>query len=650
MIPDHHALPLTLPQMVEVPEKTKTVALYGRVSTEEQREGQNIDSQIGELERFAASNAWPIAGIYKDEGWSGSVLARPELDRLRDDASKGLFDAVVFNDVDRLARDVTHLGIIKRDLERHGVQVIFRKLPTESSPSYNLMVNILGSFAEFERELIADRTRRGKRYKVEVRKQYVGSHAPFGYRYIRGDKVAHKDGYLEVDPVEAPIVRQMFQWVDSEGLSARKVLQRLNATNTLTRKGGPWAKSSVLRVLRTETYCGTWHFCKYQSCVPEKPVSAGKYRKRLKCSIRQRSKSEWLPVELPEHLRIVDRKVWDRVQDRLNRNITFSPRNEKHAYLLKGLLWCGSCPARYVGDPGHNQFAYRCAARCKRCPSIRETALNETVWNAVVNAILNPDLISTQIQDFERNPDQDQTASVASRNEIEEGLRQLEAEESRLLDVYRLGVISPSQLSRELEKLKPRKASLSERLTILNSLPLTAPTPVIKRTIADYCALLADSIQSFGFAERQELLRSLVTKIVFEGKSVRIRGIIPMSSPSQPNPATEPTEPSGDGRIATTSSTFCDHNSGREIRAAVSEDSPDIHRTPVTGFEFDINAPVTHTFIVNPKGSDGKFVSRKVLLTRLVHLLRVRETAVSFTEGDEHGKEAANCAEANGGL
>src|SRR6185295_12058947 len=143
------------------------VALYARVSTDEQREGQTIDSQVAELERFAAEKGWRTAGVYKDEGWSGSILARPELDRLRDEASRGLFEIVLLNDVDRLARDVSHLGIVKRDLERHGVRLVFRTLPAETSPTYNLMVNILGSFAEFEKELITDRTRRGRRQKVE---------------------------------------------------------------------------------------------------------------------------------------------------------------------------------------------------------------------------------------------------------------------------------------------------------------------------------------------------------------------------------------------------------------------------------------------------------------------------------------------------
>src|SRR3989338_4313481 len=228
----------------------KRVALYARVSSEERREGQTIDSQVSELERFAQQNSWVIEGVYKDEGWSGGMLARPELDRLRDNASKGLFNAVLLNDVDRLARDVAHLGVIKRDLERKGIQVIFRKLPAESSPTHNLMVNILGSFAEFERELISDRTRRGKRHKVEVRQLFLGSIAPYGFRYVRKDRAAGKEGVLEVHSEEAAVVRQMFEWMDKEGLSAHKVVSRLNQIAVLPRKGNPkWAKSSALRIL-----------------------------------------------------------------------------------------------------------------------------------------------------------------------------------------------------------------------------------------------------------------------------------------------------------------------------------------------------------------------------------------------------------------
>lgn len=389
--------------MNTTPAQIKRVALYARVSTEEQKEGQTIDSQIAELERYSKNQGWEVAGVYKDEGWSGPILARPELDRLRDDAAKSLFNIVLVNDVDRLSRDVTHLGIIKRDLERKGVQVIFTKLPAERSPANNLMVNVLGSFAEFERELIADRTRRGRRHKVEVRQQFIGALAPYGFRYIPKDLSKGKEGHLEIAAEEAVVVRQMYEWVDKEGLSARRVVERLNAMRIPPREGGKrWAKSSVLRILRSEVYAGIWHYNKHESCEPLNPVKREKYKRVTRSSNRLRDRSEWLPVTLPQALRIIERSQWQRVQDQLTRNITFSPRNNKHQYLLRGLVWCGECGARFVGDPNHGRFYYRCMAKCKKLPSIWEGELDLVVWAAVEEAILNPSLIAEQMEKLQK--------------------------------------------------------------------------------------------------------------------------------------------------------------------------------------------------------------------------------------------------------
>ena len=83
--------------MEETNQHVQRVAFYCRVSTEEQREGQTIESQIRELEKFAADKGWITTEVYKDDGWSGAILARPSLDRLRDDASRHRFDIVLLN-------------------------------------------------------------------------------------------------------------------------------------------------------------------------------------------------------------------------------------------------------------------------------------------------------------------------------------------------------------------------------------------------------------------------------------------------------------------------------------------------------------------------------------------------------------------------
>lgn len=505
-------------------------ALYARVSTEEQREGQTINSQVSELEHFAREKQWQVVGVYKDDGWSGSLLARPELDRLRDDASKQLFDIVIINDVDRLARDVSHLGIVKRGLEKHGVQVVFRKLPADKSPTYNLMVNILGSFAEFERELILDRTRRGRRHKVEVRQLHIGSIPPYGYRYIHKDKATGKEGHLEVNPEEAVVVKRIFEWVGKEGLSARKVTKRLTDIKATPRKGGGlWGKSSVLRILRCETYTGIWHYNKHELCEPKNLGKSLSYKRSLKCSLRKRDKSEWLPVKLPEHLKIVDRNLWEHTQRQLDRNTSFSSRNSKHNYLLSGLIRCGGCGGRYVGDPCHGRFYYRCFARCKKYSMIREEVINQAVWQAIKEAILNPSIIANQLAKVYRHRTSNSTEVKTEQEEIEAALMALRKEEERILEAYRLNILSPEQLRRECEKLNARKKSLEERRSKLSQIRNAQEFPAIRRSLLDYCKIVAGRLKDFNREQQKRFLQLIVDEIAFEGTQVRIIGILPIS-------------------------------------------------------------------------------------------------------------------------
>lgn len=568
----------------------KQVALYARVSSEEQREGQTIDSQVAELERFAKQSVWEIAMVYKDEGWSGAILARPALDRLRDDASKGIFDAVLINDVDRLARDVTHLGVIKRDLERLGVQVIFCRLPAEKSPTHNLMVNILGSFAEFERELIADRTRRGKRHKVEARKQFLGSIAPYGFRYTRKDRTANNEGILEINHEEAAVVRQIYSWVDHEALSARQVVGLFNRDSIRPRRGSKkWARSSVLRILRGEVYAGVWYYNKHESCEPANPLKNDKYRRSPKSSTRLRLRSEWLPVELPEQLHIIPRHQWERVQRQLDQNLAFSPRNARHKYLLRGLVRCAGCGARYVGEPCHGRFYYRCYARCKKVPTIKEDTLNESVWTALKEAILNPQIIIESVvkhnetRNAEANNRRDEIAQV------EKSTQQLETEESRLFEAYRLGVISAAQLGGELEKLNARRSLMDARIATLNEQAPKLSLPVITQSVSDYCALIANRLEAISSEGKQRLLRLLINEVVFDGSTARIRGVIPSARDAQGTEGScerTASDAFSAGRIATTEIRLHERNPGRENSCSDSMDlDGDPSRLPLS-FEF----------------------------------------------------------------
>jgi site-specific DNA recombinase len=505
-------------QQMTITPRILRVALYARVSSEEQKHGHNIDSQLAELKYFADHNHWPVVGTYLDEAWSGALLARPALDRLRDDAAKKVFDAVLINDVDRLARDVTHLGVIKRDLERSGARVIFRKIPSEGGPTHNLLVNILGSFAEFERELISDRTRRGRRHKVETLQKFIGAIPPYGFRYIPA-KRPDNEGKLLMNVEEAAVVRRIYGWVDEQGYSTRNVVDRLNREGAPTRKGGSlWQKSSVTRILRSRVYCGTWFYNKNYLTVPKRNVVQGHPDGR-KTSIHLRPQDEWIPVKLPQTLRIISDEQWRRVQQQLDRNRCFSPRNSHHVYLLSGLVSCGGCGARFAGNPCHGRFYYRCINRCKGRPMISEGLLDAAVWNAMERALNNPEILARAVEQI-RQP------SVPMHDELKEaqdGLKAIEAEEARILEGYRLSVLTPAQLSNELKLLAARRKVLEspERTLPKSKLP-------VQKSVAEYCKEIRSRLSTLTIETRRRVLQLLLRDVVFDGEMVRISGVIPL--------------------------------------------------------------------------------------------------------------------------
>lgn len=143
-------------------DKDMRFALYARVSTSD----QNCSSQLGELREYVTRRAWESAGEYVDTGWSGAKASRPALDRLMADAAKRKFDGVIVYKIDRFGRSVLHLNQQIASLTSYGIRfiAISQAIDTDqSNPTSRLLLHILASVAEFEREMIRERTLIGVR-------------------------------------------------------------------------------------------------------------------------------------------------------------------------------------------------------------------------------------------------------------------------------------------------------------------------------------------------------------------------------------------------------------------------------------------------------------------------------------------------------
>src|SRR3989454_3281375 len=145
----------------------KTAAIYARVSSDRQKESHTIGSQTSALVEYAQTHGYavPSEWVFQDEGYSGASLVRPGLEALRDLAAQGQITTVLIYSPDRLSRKYAYQVLLGEELSRCGVEVVFLKSPAGSSPEDQLVVQFQGMIAEYERAQIAERRRRGKRYK-----------------------------------------------------------------------------------------------------------------------------------------------------------------------------------------------------------------------------------------------------------------------------------------------------------------------------------------------------------------------------------------------------------------------------------------------------------------------------------------------------
>ena len=241
------------------------VALYTRVSTEDQaREGYSLATQREYLENCAKQHDWVVVydssgNIYVDDGYSAGSTNRPALQRLMRDAKAGRFDCVLFYKLDRFSRNQRDLLNLIEDLESWQVAFKSATEPFDTTTSSGkLMLQQLGSFAEFERARIAERVRPGMERSVKEGKWHGARYAPYGYRYNKGKAL------LELNPKEVRIVKLIYSMYLA-GQSTGRIAAYMFQKGYCTPSGGRFHTQFVGRILKNEIYIGriVWNKKRY---------------------------------------------------------------------------------------------------------------------------------------------------------------------------------------------------------------------------------------------------------------------------------------------------------------------------------------------------------------------------------------------------
>jgi site-specific DNA recombinase len=450
-----------------------TVALYARYSSDNQSVA-SIDDQFRICREHAARENWKVVGTYHDAAISGaSVILRPGVQTLLQDAQRGVFDLVLAEALDRVSRDQADVATLFKHLRFAGVQIV----TLSEGEISELHVGLKGTMNALFLKDLAAKTHRGIRGRVEKGKS--GGGLCYGY-----DVVKHTDadgepirGERTINPIEAEIIRRVFR-VFAAGISPRAIARRLNDDGIPGPDGALWTDSTLrghaargTGLINNELYVGklVWNRRRYV-----KDPTTGKRVSRLN------PREKWITTEVPE-LRIVDDALWQAAKARQGElaikyaNVIIATRaahanrlNGTHRprSLLSGLLVCGCCGGPYAL---RGQDRYTCSNHVMNgsCPNSRTIAretLEARMLDGLRDRLMAPEIAAEAMRAYAEETNrlnrERRTSGDADRRELDKLVRSMK----EIVTLIEDGGGSRA-LATRLRELEAREDELKARLS-----------------------------------------------------------------------------------------------------------------------------------------------------------------------------------------
>ncbi len=539
-------------------------AIYARVSSKRQARDQTIGSQVAALREHAAASRLevPAEWVFLDEGHSGATLVRPGLEALRDLAAQGCLDVVLCYSPDRLARKFAYQALLIEELARCGTRVEFVKGPRGDSPEDQLLVQFQGMFAEYEKAQLMERYRRGKAYRARAGSVNVLGGAPFGYRYIR--KTPESGARYEVIEHEAVLVAEMFRRYADDGATIADLARWLAASGAVTRTGKHrWDRSVVWGMLRNPAYAGRAVFGKTRVIHEQAGLNRiarlqGRATPRA-VKVVDRPREQWTEIAVPA---IVSEDTFARVQQRLEDNKRFAPRNSKlPASLLQGLAACAACGYGYYRTStrttskkiyyyrclGSDDYRYEGGRVCHNKP-VRSDYLDTVVWDHITGLLADPALIRAEIS---KRLEQARTSDPVTRQrrQIEQALAKAGTSITAMIEAYSEQLITIDELRARMPDLRAREANLKSQLGALDT--QAADRDAYLRLADDlegFLARLRGSAAGASTDDRRRVLRLLVKDVLIGPEKITIRHRIPTRQHTSGGSNHDTTDTEGDMR------------------------------------------------------------------------------------------------------
>lgn len=397
--------------------KTRAI-IYARVSTDDQAErGYSLPTQLEAMRDYAAAHGLRVVRELQDD-YSGAKLDRPALDELRAAIERQEADAVIVYAADRLSRNLAHLLILREEFNRAGIELHYvNRGKTEDTAESRLTENIEGVIAEYEREKIRERTRRGKIAKAKAGKWVGAGFVPYGFRKV-GIK---QDSRLEIDEQEARIVRRIFDmYVGQNGYAPtpmRLIARILSQEGVPTpgrgyKIGRGWWSHTIHSIIDRPTCIGIFQF-------------------------------GGVTINFPE-LALIDQETYDAGQKRRARNKELSDRNRKYPYLFTGYGKC-TCGGKLCGSSlgagkGKPRVHYYVCNRKKVYPHlvdckerfIRVEVFEGLIWEWLVSLLTDETKLEKGIREYANSRETDLTKARERLAMIDEMIERADKRIARL--------------------------------------------------------------------------------------------------------------------------------------------------------------------------------------------------------------------------
>lgn len=450
------------------------VAAYCRVSTDDEEQLTSYEAQQNYYtDKIMTNRDWTMAGIFADEGITGtSARKRPEFLRMIRMCKQKKIDIVLTKSISRFARNTVDCLNYIRALRALGIAVIFEKenINTLEADS-EILITMLGAFAQSESESISANVRWGKRQAMREGKAIIQYDRLYAYK--KGD-----DGNPRIIPEQAEVVRSIYNQYLT-GASLRMIKERLESEQILNVAGNPqWTITAIRGILTNEKYCGDVLLQKtyISDCISRKVIR----------------NTGQLPMYLLQnhHDGIVERKTFDAVQTEMARRNAGKSPSKKNAptgltsyaskYALSERLVCGECGTLYRrctwSKGGKKRVVWRCVSRldygtkyCHDSPTLDEEPLQRTILAAINSVMSKKDTLIRQItsaMEMEIAPVPGESMSLADiehrLGELNDRTRKLVAEAAQSED----STVYTSQLREivnEAAELKEKRTFIQER-------------------------------------------------------------------------------------------------------------------------------------------------------------------------------------------